>query len=161
MIAGDFNGLEVLKIAIAMEEEGMQFYEQGAARTEGQLCEFLMHAAGQEKLHKETFEKIYNKLMQEKQDFDDEYLFDEQVEGYLRILARNEVFKKDAPKEDAFDDLKAAVLYAIKAEETTTELYTRMYNSAKYPEMKEMLEKMLEEEKEHIAYFKQLLEDIE
>ncbi len=160
MIEGDFNGLEVLKIAITMEEEGMQFYTQGASRTQGRLKEFLMHAAGQERLHKEAFEKLYDKLMKEKQDFDDTYLFDEQVEGYMRMFAQNEVFKKDAPKENAFDDLKEAVCYAIKAEETTIELYTRMYTGAKYAEMKVMLEKMIQEEEEHVEYFKQLLEDI-
>lgn len=159
MIQGNFNGLEVLKIAMSIEDEGIKFYTDGAKHTSGKLKDFLLHAAGQEMQHKEKFQKLYNKLLEKKGTFDDEYLFDEQVAAYLKSLAENQIFV-ESPDEDAFQDLKTAAQRAVEAEETTVELYTRMYNGAGYEDMKDILAELIQEEKEHVQYFKLLLEEV-
>ncbi len=161
IVNGNFNALEILKIAISMEEEGMQFYANGAKYTDGKLKDFLLHAAVQERQHKERFQKLYNDFLEKKDRFNDDYLFDPDVSAYLKSLAENEVFQKKPQKEDAFTDVRSAAQQAVEAEETTVALYTRMYEGAQYEEMKEMLAALIEEEKAHVEYFKGLLEKAE
>ena len=47
MINNTFSGLEMFKIAMQMEEEGYNFYINGADHTKGKTKEFLLVAAGQ------------------------------------------------------------------------------------------------------------------
>lgn len=155
-MADTFNGLEMLKIAILMEEEGRDFYNNGAKYTTGKLKEFLLAAAGQEFLHKEKFSALYDKLAGEK-DENYEYLFDEEVSSYLKSLIDNKVFDKKAPPEDAFKDLKTAIEYAVKSEKLTVEVYQKMYEGVTNPEVKELLGKLIEEEQSHVEEFSKLL----
>lgn len=62
-----FSALEMLKIAILMEEEGYNFYINGANYTKGKTKEFLLAAAGQEFIHKEKFTKLFNELSAKKE----------------------------------------------------------------------------------------------
>jgi len=151
-----FNGLEMLKIAILMEEEGRDFYTNGAKYTTGKLKDFLLATAGQEFLHKEKFLTLYNNLASKK-DENYDYLFDAEVTSYLKSLIDNKVFDKKTPPGDAFKDLKAAIEYAIKSEQLTVEVYTKMYEGVTEGEVKELLYKLIDEEKSHVEEFSKLL----
>lgn len=155
-MADTFNGLEMLKIAILMEEEGRDFYTNGARYTTGKLKEFLLAAAGQEFLHKEKFSALYDKLSGEK-DENYEYLFDEEVNSYLKSLIDNKVFDKKAPAEDAFKDLKSGIEYAVASEKLTVEVYKKMYEGVTNSEVKELLGVLIEEEESHVEEFSKLL----
>ncbi|MBI6872023.1 ferritin family protein [Clostridium aciditolerans] len=160
MSSNTFNGLEILKIAILMEEEGRSFYTNGAKYTTGKIKDFLLAAAGQEFLHKEQFTKLYNDLSSKK-DVDYDYLFDAEVTSYLKALIEDKVFDKKEPSEDAFKDLKSAIEYAVKSEKLTVEVYTKMYKGIAEGEVKEVLFKLIDEEKAHIDYFTKLLNEID
>jgi len=151
-----FNGLEILKIAILMEEEGRSFYTNGAKYTTGKLKDFLLATAGQEFIHKETFSRLYNELA-DKKDESYEYLFDAEVTSYLKTLIDNKVFDKKELPEDAFKDLKSAIEYAIKSEKRTVEVYTKMYEGIVEGEVKDVLCKLIDEEKLHVEEFSKLL----
>jgi rubrerythrin len=151
-----FNGLEMLKIAILMEEEGRDFYTNGAKYTTGKLKDFLLATAGQEFIHKERFSTLYNDLASKK-DENYDYLFDAEVTSYLKSLIDNKVFDKEAPPEDAFKDYKSAIEYAIKSEKLTVEVYTKMYEGIIEGEVKELLGTLIDEEKTHIDEFSKLL----
>lgn len=155
-----FNGLEILKIAILMEEEGQNFYTNGAKYTTGKTKDFLLATAGQEFLHKEQFTKLYNNLSENKE-VDYDYLFDTDVTSYLKALVENKVFDKKELPEDAFKDLKSALEYAIKSEKLTVEVYTKMYEGITNVEVKEVLYNLLDQEKAHIDYFTKLLNEIQ
>lgn len=155
-MANTFNGLEMLKIAILMEEEGRAFYTNGAKYTTGKLRDFLLATAGQEFIHKEKFLALYNKLASKK-DENYDYLFDVEVTSYLKSLIDNKVFDKKVPLEDAFKDFKAAVEYAIKSEQLTVEVYTKMYEGIVEGEVKELLYNLIDEEKSHVDEFLKLL----
>jgi rubrerythrin len=154
-----FNGLEILKIAILMEEEGYSFYTNGAKYTTGKTKDFLLATAGQEFLHKEQFTKLYNDLLENK-DINYDYLFDSEVTAYLKALVDNKVFNKKEPTEDAFKDLKSALEYAVKSEKLTVEVYTKMYEGITNSEVKKVLYNLIEQEKAHIDYFSKLLNEI-
>jgi len=154
-----FSGLEMLKITILMEEDGYNFYMNGAKYTTGKTKEFLLVAAGQEFIHKERFTKLFTELKTDKES-DSEYLFDIEVTKYLRNLIENQVFNKKEQPKDAFKDLKSALTYSIKTEELTIKIYTQMYEKVSQNDITGMLSTILEEEKAHAAYFSKLLKEI-
>lgn len=152
-----FNGLEVIKTAILMEEEGIDFYTQSAKLSEGKIKDFLLIAAGQEFAHRDKFQTIYDELLS-KSDIDFNYLFDDETNGYLKILIENQVFKKDKPKE--YINLLEVLEEAVRSEKHTIELYSRMYSGVRLPEVKAVIEKIMEEEKHHAEYFEILAKEL-
>jgi len=156
LMTNTFDGLEMLKIAILMEEEGRTFYTNGAKYTTGKLKDFLLATAGQEFLHGEKFLALYNELSSKK-DANYDYLFDPEVTSYLKSLIDNKVFDKIAPPEDAFKDMKSAIEYAIKSEQLTVEVYTKMYEGIVDGETKQLLNVLIDEEKSHVEEFSKLL----
>ena len=159
MINNTFSGLEMFKIAMLMEEEGYNFYKNGANYTSGKTKEFLLAAAGQEFIHKEKFTKLFNELSVNKE-VDSEYIFDVVVTKYLRNLIENQVFDKTEKPKDSFTDLKAALTYSVKAEKLTINIYTQMYERVPKNDFSEILSIIIEEEKAHEAYFSKLLQEI-
>lgn len=165
MLQANFNDLEVLKMAMSMEDEGMEFYNSLAEKAQGEVKDFLLLAAAQEKVHKETFLKLYNELTSKLGNIDDIYLFEEETSAYLRSLIENEVFdKRNNPEKDNLEkdnlDLKASIDSAVKAESKTVALYTKMYEGSKYDEVKEVLKVLIEEEKDHVKYFSKFYEQL-
>ena len=159
MTTTTFSGLEMLKIAIMMEEEGYNFYINGANYTTGKTKEFLLVAAGQEFIHKERFSKLFEELKTDKEG-DSEYLFDLEVTKYLRNLIDNQVFNKKEQLKDAFTNLESAFKYSIKTEELTIKIYTQMFEKVAQNDISGMLSTILKEEKSHAAYFTKLLQEI-
>ena len=159
MINNSFSGLEMFKIAILMEEEGYDFYTNGANHTTGKTKEFLLFVAGQEFIHKEKFTKLFNDL-KTTEESDSDYLFDIEVTKYLRNLIENQVFDKKEQPKDAFKDFKSAITYSLKAEMLTISVYTQMYERISQKDILEMLSIIIDEEKSHAAYFSKLLKEI-
>ncbi len=159
MASDTFSELEILKIAILMEDEGASFYTNGAKHTTGKIKDFLLFAAGQEFVHKEKFTKLYNYLLDKSEEGND-YLFDSDVTAYLKALIENSVFDKRLNAEDAFKDLPSALEYALKSEKLTVEVYTKLYEGIRNSEAKEVLSALIKEEKSHIDYFTELIEEI-
>lgn len=155
-----FSCLEMLKIAIVMEEEGYNFYKNGIGNTDGDVREFLLNAAEQELMHKEKFENLYDEMSAGKED-ESEYLFDVEVTKYLSGLIENQVYDKKADCKEAFKDLKSAVTSSLNTEELTVKVYTELYKGIKHEDGKEMMNNIIDEENQHVAYFKNLLEKLE
>lgn len=156
-MSNTFSGLEMLKIAMIMEDEGRKFYNEGAKNTSGDVKKFLMAAADQELGHKRIFSKMYDDLSSKKSE-DYEYMFEPEVTAYLKSLIENQVYdKKEINQEAAFKDLKSAVEQSAKTEELTVEVYKKMYEGITNPEAKAIMEKIIEEEQAHVDYFKSLL----
>ncbi len=154
-----FSGLEMLKIAIKMEEEGGSFYLEAAKHTQGKVKDFFTFAAGQEFLHKNTFSTMYDDL-QDKKAFQDDYLFDPEVSGYLNALIENTVFNAKDQAAASFSDLKSAAAHALAAETRTVEVYKKMYEGITSGEAKEIFSGIIKEEEEHVVYFQNLLDEI-
>lgn len=158
-MANSFSALEMLKIAILMEDEGYKFYKNGANNTSGKLKEFLLSAEKQEFLHKEKFEKMY-KEFEAKNEAAAEYLYDGEVSAFLKAMIENQVFKKEEEYKNAFVDMKTAVKNSLDTEARTVEIYTKMYDGISDEEAKKVMAFIINEEKEHVAYFEKLLKDI-
>ncbi|CAM2994404.1 ferritin family protein [Hathewaya histolytica] len=160
-MSNNFSILEMLKVAILTEEEGRNFYLNGAKYTDGKVKEFLVMAAGQELMHKEKFQKLFDEYSKKNEDeLNSDYLSDPEVSEYLRKLIENKVFDKKEEPKDAFKNLESSIKQALKSEELTVELYTHMYKGLKSEDVKDMLKTILDEEKEHVEYFSKLLKEI-
>jgi len=159
MTNNTFSGLEIFKIAMQMEEEGYNFYINGASHTKGKIKEFLLVAAGQEFIHREKFKKLFDELRTNKE-MDSEYIFNPDVTKYLSNLIENQVFDKQEKPRDVFTDVKSTLTYALKMEELTIIVYTKMYESISENDVTAILSSILEEEKAHAAYFSKLLKEI-
>lgn len=155
----NFNGLEIIRTAILMEEEGSRFYTECAKHAEGKAKDFLLIAAGQEFVHRDKFQKIYDDLSGGKE-ADYSYLFDEETTLYLKSLIENRVFDKNKQPRDGFKNIKAALEYAVKSEELTVEVYTKMYSGITNAEVKAVLKELIEEEKTHAEYFRMLAKEL-
>ncbi len=158
-MANSFSGLEMLKIAILMEDEGYKFYKNGANNTSGKLKEFLLSAEKQEFLHKEKFTKLYKEL-EAKDEATAEYLYDDEVSNYLKSIIENQVYKKEEEYKNAFVDLKTAVKNAYDTEVRTVEIYTELYKGITDEEAKKIMAVIIDEEKDHVAYFEKLMNEI-
>ena len=158
-MTNSFSGLEMLKIAMLMEDEGYKFYKNGANNTSGKLKEFLLSAEKQEFIHKEKFAKLHKELEAKNEDAS-EYLYDDEVSGYLKSLIENQVYKKEEEYKNAFVDLKTAVKNAYDTEVRTVEIYTKLYNGINDDEAKKIMAIIIDEEKDHAAYFKKLMNEI-
>ena len=156
-MSNTFSGLEMLKIAILMEEEGADFYQKGAKNTTGEVREFLLNTADQELSHKELFSKLYDEMSLGKES---EYLFDEEVTKYLAGLTENQVFNKNENL-DAFKDLTTAVKSSLDKEELTVKIYSELYDGVKDEGAKEVMSRIINEEKQHVAYFENLIRTLE
>ena len=142
-----------------MEDEGYKFYKNGANNTSGKLREFLLSAEKQEFLHKEKFTKLYNEL-EAKNESSAEYLYDDEVSSYLRSLIENQVYKKDEEYKNAFVDMKTAVKNSYDSEVRTVEIYTKLYDGITDEEAKNIMAVIIDEEKDHVAYFEKLMNEI-
>mgnify|MGYP000855190046 FL=1 len=158
-MANSFSALEMLKIAMLMEDEGYKFYKNGAKNTSGKLKEFLLSAEKQEFIHKEKFSKLHKELEAKNEDAA-EYLYDDEVSGYLKSLIENQVYKKEEEYKNAFVDLKTAVKNAYDTEVRTVEIYTKLYDGINDEEAKKIMAVIIGEEKDHVAYFEKLMNEI-
>lgn len=158
-MANSFSELEMLKIAILMEDEGYKFYKNGANNTKGDLREFLIVAGKQELIHKQKFDKMY-KDIESKDEAMAEYLYDDAVSGYLKSLIENQVFKKEEEYKDAFVDMKTAVKNSYDMEVRTIEVYIKLFEGIQDEESKKIMDEIINEEREHADYFKKLLSDL-
>lgn len=157
-MSNSFSSIEMLKIAVLMEDEGYNFYKEGIKNTSGEVKEFLTNAAEQELIHKERFSKLYDEMSAGMKE-EAEYLFDNEVTQYLNGLIENQVFNKKADI-DAFKDLKSALENSLKTEELTVKVYTELYKGINHEEGKAMMNRIIDEEKQHVDYFKDLLNKI-
>ena len=154
-----FSRLEMIRIAILMEEEGYAFYKNGANYTSGKIKDFLVFAAGQEFIHKEKFTKLFNDLSKE-ENYNSDYLFDSETALYLKDLIENKVFNKLDQPIDIFKDLKTSIQYALKSEELAIIVYKEMYEKTPDKDAREIFADILKEEKTHAEYFSKLLKEI-
>lgn len=155
----NYNELEILKMAMDMEDEGYTFYTNAAKYSEGEVKKFLLNAANQELNHKKLFEKLYDE-QKNIINIDDEYIFDPEVSEYFNGMIKDQVFKKKEDKKEEFINLKSAAKMAVEAEKTTILFYTKMYEGVKKDSIKKLLLEILEEEKGHVEYFENLYNKI-
>ena len=156
-----FNALEITKIAMDMEKEGQEFYLKAASvAKEEKAGSIFTLLAEQEKRHAELFSDLH-KVLSEKNNLSNDYLYDENVSIYMKALVQNKVFKE---KElDSIKDMKSmqeALLIGINSEKNSILFYNEIIRNTKSTEVLSTLSLIVEEEKRHFVDLARLLETI-
>lgn len=149
-----FNDLEALEIAIAIEERGEAFYRAAAKRLkEKESKEMLIRLADEEQDHAETFRLLYEQALDKKLDFDDDYIFDQEVSAYLRAMISSTVFPSQEEQDEIFkriDGIVDVLKIGIQAEKDSILYYTQMVISSKFVEAKDAFRRLIKEEQKHL-----------
>jgi len=151
-----YSGQEIIEIAIRIEENGYAFYSaaadifRGSNNTKG----LFLDLAGKELLHIAIFQKLSEKFEPENFDFDQE-----EASGYISNLADTHIFgKKDAGITLAkkIKSTKETLEIAYKFENDSVDFYTELAKRT-HSDSKKLIQKIIEEEKEHAAEIKEFL----
>ncbi len=144
----------IIKTAIANEEKGYRFYAGMAGKTgDGRIKKIFDRLSMEELNHKEIFEKILNLEME---DAKGEI---EEREGRLLIsLIKTGVFQGMGECDwETATPVKALAL-GIQAEKDSILLYQEIYNQTRLPEIKELMSRLLHEEKMHLVELREEME---
>jgi rubrerythrin len=151
-----YSGLEIIEIAIRIEENGYTFYNSAAEKiTESTDNKALfLDLAEKELLHIAIFQKLADKFEPE------EFEFNAPDEGdYINHLADTHIFgKKDAGIELAktVTTPKQALEIALRFENESVDFYTELYKRTK-SDSKKLIQQIIDEEKEHAAEIRSFL----
>jgi len=146
--------LEVLQLAGMLEDSGYRFYLEAAKHVKNdKVRELVTHLAETELEHKEVFDSLYEGLLADKGNYDDSYLFDEEVEKFFRQLVSDAVFPEPDAVPKMVQRLKTTdeVLdLAIQAEKDSIRYYEKLAQETRLAKTREVAQRLIKEEKTHI-----------
>ncbi len=127
---------DIIKFAISREEAAIEAYGDmsESAKTPG-LKELLLELQGEEKHHKKLLQEITPGQIET---FKKEKVIDLKISDYLT---------EEPPSGDmTFQDL---LIFAAKKEQEAVELYTRLAESSENPDLKQLFDFLITQEKNH------------
>jgi rubrerythrin len=151
-----YSGLEIVEIAVRIEENGYAFYSAAADmfKENTDTRGLFLDLAGKELLHIAIFQKLADKFEPENFDFSKE-----EASGYISNLADTHIFgKKDAGVDLAkkIKSPKEALEAAFKFENDSVDFYSELEKRT-HSDSKKLVHQIIEEEKEHAAEIKSFL----
>lgn len=159
-----FNDLEALKIAITIEERGEKFYRRSAEKVDDEFVKaLLIKLAEDENDHRDTFHKLYNEFLAQKDQFNDDYLYDQEVSAYFNAIADSLIFPNDEEQARMIEGISGiddVIKIGIQAEKDSILLYTQMVISSNLPEAKDAFRRLLREEKKHLIDLQRIASSI-
>jgi rubrerythrin len=149
-----FSGEEIIEIALQMEESGKLFYETALPLAESdKLKEMLAYLAKEEEKHYQTFLSLGEKLNYQSKPNES---YAGEYEDYVKSLIDSHIFKltevEDLVKEIKND--RDILRFAINFEKDSIAIFQEFRNASN-KEGAEILEKLIDEEKEHIKKISQ------
>jgi rubrerythrin len=149
------NDLEGLRIAMDIENRGYNFYKLAYEKFSGQkvatLFKMLME---EENVHLDTFTRYFEEIGKYKEAHDTEYLFDPEISGYLTVLAEAHVFPTPEDAPDVLDKIrspKSVLILAVNAEKDSVLFYAALAECSKFPQAREIFERLKKEEQGHVV----------
>jgi len=151
----NFTGEEIIKLATEIEKRGREFYLKAAQKVDDpQAKGMLLYLADEEERHISDFECIGA-------DMKEQIIPNEAYVGeygdYLKAIIDNHVFNLNNI-DDLVKDMKVfreALAVALRFEKDSIMIFQELYNAAD-AKGKEVLSKLIEEEKEHIRRISKL-----
>ena len=154
---GKFNSLEVIKMAMNIEEQGEKFYTHCAQAQSNSTAKKIFNKLSQdENDHYQLFSNML-KEFENQESINRDYLENQEVNGYLSSLVNSKVFpetKEEAEK--IATNSKEAINRGIQAEKDSLLLYLELVKLEKDKTTIEALERLILEEKKHLTQLKDL-----
>ncbi|NLI12705.1 ferritin family protein [Pelotomaculum propionicicum] len=149
--------VEILKLALRMEERGYNFYTTLAGLVKDERVKQLaLKLAGDEKEHKQIFTQIIT-------EYSGEETLEQDGLDYLNAIGRGSIFpdisgiKGLAEKIDSFKDVLSI---AIEAEKDAILLFHELTVRIHSQKVNKIIYKLLEEEKMHLVELRNYLEEV-
>lgn len=148
----EFSALELLKFAISIEEQGVKFYDDLVKLADDQEIKgFMQQLSDDEKQHAAVFQKIYDEVATSENLYD--YLYDYDIDILFRDYAEHTAFNREVMVDQS---VEAAILVGVDTEKLTIDYYESLLPYAK-PKLKEILDRLIEEEMGHYQQLMELL----
>ena len=148
----NFNDAEALKIAVNIEEEGLEFYSTLVKNAKDRkVKEIFSKLASDEKEHLARFQKALLEITDSASRT--QGCEDYTVDLYLRYLVDTGVFTQKGEAKRIALEIKTdidALRIGIQAEKDSILYYTEAAKNTKYPAGKMALEQLANEEKKHL-----------
>lgn len=153
----NFSILEAVEVALMMEEEGIRFYTLAEEQTgDPEMKKIFAQLREKEHLHVETFRRLYSDLAAREGDPDAEFwLLDTEVSSYFRAYVDSTVFPTKGAAEAAVAGLHGVVEllgFALRLEKDSILFYHELLSHAPWPEARELLGKVIAEERRHVLF---------
>ncbi len=152
--------ISVIDFAIQAEKDGVSFYTKAANMFKDRdLREFFIKLAKQEAKHLEEFIGLKEKALKKGVE---EYFKSVEVDDYLDAVVREGIFPKGESVIERLAAVKTvedACKIALQAERNAILLYTELVKISKDKAQKKILERLLDEEKSHLARIASLRAD--
>jgi len=144
-----FEAKEIFKFAIRIEENGEKFYRFASKLTEDEeIKDMFNYLADEEVKHKDIFTNLLSDITKDVSfdNYSDEYM------DYLRCYVDNVIFTDEQLKtqEKEVDDVPSAIRFAMQRELDSI-LYYHEVEKLIADNKKDLIEKIIEEERKHYA----------
>jgi rubrerythrin len=148
-----FNAHEAIKIAIRIEENGLNFYLAASKKFQpSKTSDLFTRLASEEVIHKSIFTRMLAELPKE----EGPSVFDpnNEIDQYLQMMAGLHVFLQDDKSVDklleTIKDEKAALEMAISFEKDSVIFYVQLKEASKDIGDKVSVDKLIAEESKHV-----------
>jgi rubrerythrin len=139
--------MEAIKSAIQMEKDGYSFYKKAAAQTSSEMGRTIFESLANDELtHLDVFEKMFNNKVSNKE-------WDALVESSKKYVSVP-IFPKDPKQVDGINpdsNELDALRVAMDTEKNAIDHYTKIINASKDPDVKKIIEIIIEQEKNHYS----------
>jgi rubrerythrin len=161
----NFSILEAVEVALTMEEEGIRFYALAEQRVgDPEMKKLFVFLRDKEHQHIETFRRLYGDLAAREGTPDAElWLLDAEVSSWFRAYVESTVFPTKGAAERAIGELRGAVdilRLALRVEKDSILFYHELLAHAPWPEARELLEKVIAEERRHVLFIREKLRSL-
>ena len=158
----NFSILEAVEVALTMEEEGIRFYTLAEQKTgDPEMKKLFAFLREKEFQHIELFRRLYSDLAAREGTPDAElWLLDTEVSSYFRAYVAATVFPTKGAAETAVAGLQGItdiLGFALRLEKDSILFYHELLAHAPWPEAKELLEKVIAEERRHVVFIREKL----
>ena len=159
-----FSDLEGLRIAMDIEEQGRDFYQQAfdIAKEDAHKDLFCL-LKNEEIIHFETFSKIFDTVNKNKEAASEEYLFDPETSRYLTVLAEGHIFPTAANAKVKIAEVttvREILQMAIQAEKDSILFYDELATKSKFAEAKKIFATLKAEEQTHVVKLRKILDTL-
>ncbi|MEP9410050.1 MAG: ferritin family protein [Candidatus Brocadia sp.] len=158
----NFNDAEALKIAINIEEEGLEFYSILMKNTgDNRAREIFSKLASDEKEHLARFQKAYLEITSPKSTMPG--FEDYTADLYLKYIVDTGVFAQKGEARRLAMGIKTdtdALKIGIQAEKDTILYYTEAAKNTKYETGKKTFEQLITEEKKHLKLLAEYMKEL-
>ncbi|SFR15617.1 ferritin family protein [Desulfoscipio geothermicus] len=158
MSGNELTEVDVYKIALTNELRGASFYSSMAAKSRDQRTKDIFHKLAEE-------EKEHHKLFQNMLELAEKKPANKPLNrgtaSYLKTLVQNNVFPVDIEGLARKTSPEQALVMGIQAEKDSILLYQELYSYTDNENVKDMLSKLLQEEKIHLVELREQYEEMQ